>query len=525
MHYTKTSMNADSLVSLCAAGFWLGVAFLIFFILIMRRQLIHYGSILLLSVLMIMYCGSSGFIAVVEETAPAFWLFLTNNVFNHIGYSLNLILFCNFIIIVLLVNKSSGKEVLTGFIPNAGAILVLFLSGAVLIALSHFNNVINTIVIHWYFALLLIYFIVRAAIVTEKTIEYWLIIIFTSPLIVIKVIQGIVALSNQVIHVSAQMTEIIALNAVAVSLIFLTLSELQIHSPEITALDSCIDNLTHTTKNYVSEFFLKELDVSSINELKIGDRVKKEVTIFFSDLRSFTELSEQLSPEQNFAFINSYLSRMVPIVSQNNGFIDKYLGDGIMAVFPEGAGADNALKAAVAMQERIQEYNMHRANSGYKPVSLGIGINTGSIIMGVIGTDERYEATVLSDAVNLASRLQSISKAFNIGIVISESTFLQISDLVSYRYRFIGKVRVKGKKIPISVFEIFNGLPDEILEKKLKVNTVFEQGMIAYYQKAYAHAVSLFKQGLEILPDDGAAKFYLQASLQKILLKKQQRYE
>ncbi len=514
-------MNTDILISLCSAGFWLGAAFIIFFILIMRRQLIHYGSILLLSVLMIVYCGSSGFIAVVEKTAPAFWLFLINNVFDHIDYSLNLILFCNFLIIVLLVNKSSGKEVLNGFIHGAGAILALFLSGAILIVLSHFNVVIKNTVIHWFFAFMLIYFVVRAVIVKEKSIEYWLVIIFTCPLIVIKIIMGIVSLSNQIMPASIQIADMITINTVAVSLIFLLLIELQIHSPEITALDSCIDNLTHTTKNYVSEFFLKELDVSNVNELKIGDRVKKEVTIFFSDLRSFTELSEQLSPEQNFAFINSYLSRMVPIVSQNKGFIDKYLGDGIMAVFPEDAGADNALKAAVEMQEKIQEYNRHRANSGYKPVSLGVGINTGSIIMGVIGTDERYEATVISDAVNLASRLQSISKAFNIGIVISESTFLQISDLVSYRYRFIGKVRVKGKNIPISVFEIFNGLPDEILEKKLKVNTVFEQGMIAYYQKAYAHAVSLFKQALEILPNDGAAKFYLQASLQKILLKKQ----
>ncbi|HOT58848.1 MAG TPA: adenylate/guanylate cyclase domain-containing protein [Spirochaetales bacterium] len=517
-------MNTDLLVSLCSAAFWLGAAFVILFILIMRRQLLHYGSILLLSVLMIVYCGSSSFVAIVEKTAPAFWLFLMNNVQDYSGYILNLLLFCNFIIIVLLVNKSSGKEVLNGFIHSAGAILILFLSGAILVVLSHFNMVIKNTVIHWFFAFLLLYLVIRTVIIKDKSIEYWLVIFFTSSLIVIKVLMGIISLSNQILPFSIQIAEIIFINTVAVSLILLVLIELQIHSPEITALDSCIDNLTNTTKNYVSDFFLKELDVSNINELKIGDRVKKEVTIFFSDLRSFTELSEQLSPEQNFAFINSYLSRMVPLVTQNKGFIDKYLGDGIMAVFPENNGADNALKTAVEMLEKIQEYNRHRANSGYKPVSLGVGINTGNIIMGVIGTDERYEATVISDAVNLASRLQSISKAFNIGIVISESTFLQISDLVSYRYRFIGKVRVKGKSIPISVFEIFNGLPDEILEKKLKVNTVFEQGMIAYYQKAYAHAVSLFKQALEILPDDGAARFYLQASLQKILLKKQHNY-
>ena len=205
-------MNTDLLVSLCSAAFWLGAAFVILFILIMRRQLLHYGSILLLSVLMIVYCGSSSFVAIVEKTAPAFWLFLMNNVQDYSGYILNLLLFCNFIIIVLLVNKSSGKEVLNGFIHSAGAILILFLSGAILVVLSHFNMVIKNTVIHWFFAFLLLYLVIRTVIIKDKSIEYWLVIFFTSSLIVIKVLMGIISLSNQILPFSIQIAEIIFIN-------------------------------------------------------------------------------------------------------------------------------------------------------------------------------------------------------------------------------------------------------------------------------------------------------------------------
>lgn len=514
-------MEWNVVVSLCASAFWLGAGFLILFILIMRRQLIHYGIVLVLSFVLMFYTGFTGFMYIMEKTAPAVWLFFTTSVVEYFKTAILLILFALYSTIITIVDNKLFTESAPKLKIRVNLSALFFVTGIVLLVASGYSLFISKYVLHGYISLIYIYLIIKTFRTKDKTSEYWLVIILTCFFAMLEIFFVVLFISGQVIPTMIKIFQVVVINAQAAALIFLMFVELQVHSPEITALDSCIENLTHTTQNYISPFLLKELDVSNINDLKIGDRVQKDLTILFSDLRSFTELSEQLSPEQNFAFINSYLSRMVPIISQNSGFVDKYLGDGIMAVFPDAKGADNALKSAVVMQEKIQEYNRHRANSGYKPVSLGVGINTGSSIMGVIGTHERYEATVISDAVNLASRLQSISKAFNIGIVISESTFLQLTSLVEYRYRFIGKVRVKGKNIPISVFEIFNGQLDEIVEKKLKVNTIFEQGMIAYYQKAYTHAVTLFRQALEILPDDGAAKFYLQASLQKILLKKQ----
>ena len=274
---------------------------------------------------------------------------------------------------------------------------------------------------------------------------------------------------------------------------------------------------TSAMQSFIPQEFLDHLEKREVEDLRLGDHVKKEMTIFFSDIRSFTELSESLTPEQSFAFINSYLSRVVPLIRSHRGFVDKYMGDGIMALFPEATGADDAVSSAVAMQHKMAEYNGHRANSGYRAISMGVGIHTGTLMMGVVGVADRMEGTVISDAVNLSSRLQSIAKAFNIPLVISERTFQSLSDPGHYKYRFIGKVRVKGKDAPVSVFEIFDGLPEDEFERKMRSNTFFEQGMLAYYRKDFNDAVFHFKRALQDTPADGASRFYLETSLRKTI--------
>jgi two-component system sensor histidine kinase ChiS len=275
------------------------------------------------------------------------------------------------------------------------------------------------------------------------------------------------------------------------------------------ALSGYIDSVSKTVKNFIPTEFLENLDKSDLVDLRLGDHAKKEMTIFFSDIRAFTELSETLTVEENFAFINSYLSRVVPIIKENGGFVDKYIGDAIMALFAGPRGADEAIRAAIAMQGKIVEYNGHRAKMGYRPISMGVGVHTGDLMLGVVGVSDRMENTVISDAVNLASRLQAITKAFNISLAISEQSFKELEDPGEYKYRFIGKVKVKGKAAPVSVFEIFDGLAPDLFERKMKANMFFEQGMLSYYQKDFAGAMYYFRQSLEIIPEDGASSFYL----------------
>lgn len=283
-------------------------------------------------------------------------------------------------------------------------------------------------------------------------------------------------------------------------------------------LSDYVASVSATLKRFIPQEFLEALNKRDLVDLRLGDHVKKEMTIFFSDIRAFTELSEKLTVEENFAFINSYLSRVVPIITEHGGFVDKYVGDGIMALFPGTGGADGSIRSAIEMQAKIIEYNEHRAKMGYRPISMGVGVHTGALMLGVVGVRDRMENTVISDAVNLASRLQAITKAFNIPLAISEQTFKELEDPGVYKYRFIGKVKVKGKAAPVSVFEIYDGLEPELFERKMKANTFFEQGMLAYYQKDFAGAMYYFKRVLDALPEDGAAAFYLENCINKAAL-------
>lgn len=290
--------------------------------------------------------------------------------------------------------------------------------------------------------------------------------------------------------------------------------------PELPAeaepvLSDYVDQVSVALTRFVPKEFLAILDKDDASMLKLGDHIKKDMTIFFSDIRSFTTLSEGLTPEENFKFINSYLARVVPVVNAHGGFVDKYIGDAIMALFPSDNGADEAVLASIEMQKRIVEYNGHRANCGYRPLSMGIGLHTGTLMLGVVGVEDRMQSTVISDAVNLASRLESITKVFNVSLAISEETFKSLADPGAYMYRFIGKVRVKGKIDPVSVFEIFDGVDEALFDRKMKANRFFEQGMLAYYQKDFPGAMFYFRKVLEVLPEDGASTFYLDNCLAK----------
>jgi two-component system sensor histidine kinase ChiS len=267
---------------------------------------------------------------------------------------------------------------------------------------------------------------------------------------------------------------------------------------------------------FVPREFLDILNKETVMDLQLGDHTKQEMTIFFSDIRQFTDLSENLTPEESFKFINSYLSRIVPEITEKGGFVDKYIGDAILALYPQESGADMAVRTAIAIQKRILEYNIHRASCGYRPLSMGIGLHTGTLMLGVVGVEGRMQNTVISDAVNLASRLESITKFFNVSMAISEQTFKKLANPGAYMYRFIGKVRVKGKSEPVSVFEIFDGIKSDIMERKMKANTYFEQGMLSYYQKEFGEALINFRKVLDILPEDGASLFYMQNCLAKI---------
>jgi len=268
-----------------------------------------------------------------------------------------------------------------------------------------------------------------------------------------------------------------------------------------------LGHLTMAYGRFVPYEFLRFLEKESIVDVKLGDQVQHEMTILFADIRSFSTLSEQMTPQEIFNFLNSYLSRVSPIIRQHEGFIDKYMGDSIMALFPERA--EDALQAAIAIQEEVMRYNNHRQQSDYNPIKIGIGFHTGKLMLGTIGEAERMEGTVVSDAVNLASRLEGLTKLYSASIIASEQALFSLDQPNRYHFRFLDRVQVKGKTEPVSVFEIFNGSPEEIVALKLKTRTDFEKGLLAYHNREFSAAQRYFKLVLRGNPSDKAAQIYL----------------
>jgi PAS domain S-box-containing protein len=267
-----------------------------------------------------------------------------------------------------------------------------------------------------------------------------------------------------------------------------------------------LSKITLAYGRFVPHEFLQLLKRESIIDVQLGDQVQKEMTIMFCDIRSFTTLSENMTPKQNFNFINSYLKRVGPVIRNYNGFIDKYIGDAVMALFPETA--EDALNAAIEMQRQVAIYNTHRQKSGYPSISIGIGLHTGILMLGTVGEAQRMETTVISDAVNLAARLEGLTKLYGANIIVSEPTMRLIHDSGKYGDRFLGRVRVKGKKEAVSIFEVYDGDSPQVSELKRQSRDIFEWGLELYYHQRFAQALTVFQEVLEQNEQDMAAHLY-----------------
>jgi PAS domain S-box-containing protein len=265
--------------------------------------------------------------------------------------------------------------------------------------------------------------------------------------------------------------------------------------------------LNQAFSRFVPRQFLQLLDKKSIIDVQLGDSVQQEMSVLFSDIRDFTTLSESMTPQENFQFINAYLSRMESAIISNQGFIDKYIGDAIMALF--GGTADEAVKAGIAMLQHLFNYNQQRLQSGYAPISIGIGINTGKLMLGTVGGKHRMDSTVISDDVNLASRLEGLTKKYGVSLLISHQTLARLHNPMEYSLRFIEQVKVKGKSKAVAVFEVFDGDKLQIKEGKLATKTIFEEGLWLYHQHCFSEAAKRFKEVLRINPKDTVAQIYL----------------
>lgn len=270
-----------------------------------------------------------------------------------------------------------------------------------------------------------------------------------------------------------------------------------------------LEQLNHAYERFVPIEFTAFLGKKSIIEVQLGDQVSKEMAVMFSDIRSFTALSETMTPQENFDFVNAYLKRVSPTVRDNHGFIVKYLGDGMMAVFPNAA--DHALQAAIDKLKQVTAYNAYLHKKGHRPIEVGIGIHVGHMMVGMVGEMARMQGDAFSDHVNLAARLEGLTKLYGVSLIISGKTKNRLTNPDQYQIRFLDRVIVKGRKKPISLFEVLDTEPEAIRELKLQTTNHFEEGIHYYQQKAqFAQAKRCFEEVLRHNPSDKTAQIYLE---------------
>lgn len=266
-----------------------------------------------------------------------------------------------------------------------------------------------------------------------------------------------------------------------------------------------------TFERYVSPGVIALLEKDPRKYFKTGGE-SKELTIMFSDIRSFTTISEGLTPDELVRLLNEYLGAMTDILFQRWGTLDKYIGDAIMGFwgspFPQADHAKRACACALDMRAKLKELNRRWESEGRKQLAIGVGINTGEVNVGNMGSSKRFAWTVMGDNVNLASRLEGITKEYHVQCVVSESAYAACKD--EFVFREIDRIRVKGKTLPVTIYELLDWSSNESLYTERIVR--FSEALTAYRRQEWTEAIELFTAIKDKFPDDGPAATFIERS-------------
>ncbi|MEQ1909711.1 MAG: AAA family ATPase, partial [Vicinamibacterales bacterium] len=224
--------------------------------------------------------------------------------------------------------------------------------------------------------------------------------------------------------------------------------------------------LTSAHARFVPHTFLEMLGRPSIADVRLGDHVRGEASILFLDIREFTQRIEDLGPDDAIKFINAFLLRVEPAVQASGGFVDSYVGDAVMAVFDRGPGA--AIDAAIAIVRALRAWTSTDEGNGAAPVRVGIGIATGELTFGTIGAANRLKCGVIGDTVNLASRLEGLTKHYGLDLLITEETHRALPDASHYQIREVDLITVAGRKTPVRLYEVFDADPEPLCVQKAR---------------------------------------------------------
>jgi len=262
-------------------------------------------------------------------------------------------------------------------------------------------------------------------------------------------------------------------------------------------------------QQYVSTAVVEEM-LKHPEKLHLGGE-RKFLTVLFSDIRGFTSISEQMESQELVGFLNEYLTAMTETVMKYDGTLDKYMGDAIMAIYgapiQQDDHAHRACATALDMITRLHELQQRWQSQGKPPLNIGIGMNSGLMTVGNMGSEKRFDYTVMGDHVNLGSRLEGTNKQYGTNIMISEYTYQQVH--AEFIVRELDLVRVKGKAEPVRIYELV-GRTGQVDSQTLEQIAEFEQGLEAYRKMHWEIAIEKFTRVLDVDPEDTPTQLYLQ---------------
>lgn len=313
------------------------------------------------------------------------------------------------------------------------------------------------------------------------------------------------------------------------------------------------EHLSEKFRLFVPEQFLSRIAPQGLDSIQLGDVVEEELTVLFCDIRGFTAIAELQNARDTFKWLNSFFQQMSACISAHQGFIDKFLGDAIMAVFDKHeCHSLNALKAAVMMQENLKEFNANYEKYNLRePVKIGIGIHTGMGVIGTLGSEKRMDSTVIGDVVNTASRLENLTKTYGCSMIVSEPVISEIEkcknncqtgeyiedkfriiNQVEYSdtqlqnsnnlssdkiyYRWIDKVKLRGKQKAINIYELLGTENNMIEPEKISNLSIFKKGIKGWQVGKFTAALEYFQQVKKQNYTDNIASLYIKRCRAKL---------
>ncbi len=272
--------------------------------------------------------------------------------------------------------------------------------------------------------------------------------------------------------------------------------------------------LKNTMYRYMTQELAEQLLQSADSIRMGGDR--KHVSVLFSDIRSYTTLTESMEPEDVVKLLNEYFESMVEAIFNFKGTLDKYIGDAIMAVYGSPLAIEDhawcAVQTAIEMRHRLEEFNAHRTEARLSPILIGIGINSDEVVSGNIGSSKRMEFTAVGDGINLGSRLEGVTKLYGVDTIISEETFRLCGDRAVCRE--LDTIRVKGKSEKVAIYELVEvnegPLARPIPDAKLKQLDHYRAGRELYVRREFTRALASFERALKATPGDKASLLHLE---------------